>query len=227
MIVKLIVDGGGMKPGPAVAQQLGPMGINLGKVIEEVNVATKEFNGMKVPVEMDVNPKSKTFSIKVSSPATAELIKKEINVESGSGQAAKVKVGNLAIEQVIGIAKKKMSGMLAKDLKKAVRMVVGSCVSSGVLIEGKNAKEIELDIEQGVYDKEIKSESTELSKDKKDRLSREFAVVKAKQEADAKVLEAAKLAEEAAKAQATAATPAAPAATPAAAPAKDAKAKKK
>ena len=43
MIVKLIVDGGAMKPGPSVSQQLGPMGINLGKVIEEVNRATSSF----------------------------------------------------------------------------------------------------------------------------------------------------------------------------------------
>ena len=43
MKIKLIVDGGAMKPGPAVAQQLGPMGINLGKVIEDVNKETSEF----------------------------------------------------------------------------------------------------------------------------------------------------------------------------------------
>ena len=57
--IKLIVDGGAMKPGPAVAQQLGPMGINLGKVISDVNAATAGFKGVKVPVELDVNPKTK------------------------------------------------------------------------------------------------------------------------------------------------------------------------
>ena len=37
MIIKLLIEGGDMKPGPAVAQQLGPMGVNMGKVISDVN----------------------------------------------------------------------------------------------------------------------------------------------------------------------------------------------
>ena len=57
-LIKLIVDGGAMKPGPAIAQQIGPMGINLGKVIDDVNKATSEFKGMKVPVEINVDPKT-------------------------------------------------------------------------------------------------------------------------------------------------------------------------
>ena len=63
MKVKLIVDGGKMAPGPAVSQQLGPMGINLGKVISDVNEATKGFVGMKVPVELDVDTKTKNFAV--------------------------------------------------------------------------------------------------------------------------------------------------------------------
>ena len=74
MKVKLIVEGGKMAPGPAVAQQLGPMGINLGKVIEDVNKATAGFKGTKVPVELDVDPKTRTYNIAVFSPPVAELI---------------------------------------------------------------------------------------------------------------------------------------------------------
>jgi large subunit ribosomal protein L11 len=63
--IKLIVEGGKMAPGPAVAQQLGPMGINLGKVISDVNNATSGFKGMNVPVELDVDPKTKKYEILV------------------------------------------------------------------------------------------------------------------------------------------------------------------
>ena len=86
MKVKLIVEGGDMKPGPTVSQQLGPMGINLGKVISDVNEATKGFKGMKVPVEIDVDPKTKDFTIQVFSPPVSEMIKKELNIEKGSGK---------------------------------------------------------------------------------------------------------------------------------------------
>ena len=129
MKVKLIVDGGAMKPGPTVSQQLGPIGINLGKVIEDVNAATKGFKGMKVPVELDVDTKTKDFTVTVFSPPVSELIKKELGLEKGSGKAAEVKVGNIALERIIEIAKTKMPNLLAKDLKSAVKLVVGSCGS--------------------------------------------------------------------------------------------------
>ena len=85
MLVKLIVDGGDMKPGPAVAQQIGPAGINMGKVISDINQATLSFKGVKVPVEINVDAKTKSYSIKVFSPPVAELIKRELQVEKGSG----------------------------------------------------------------------------------------------------------------------------------------------
>jgi len=212
MIVKLIVEGGAMKPGPAVAQQLGPAGINLGKVIQEVNAATSGFKGVKVPVEVDANPKTKQFTIKVFSPPVSELIKKEIGVEKGSGMPHDIKIGNLAIEQVISIAQTKLPNMLARDLRAAVRLVVGSSVSLGVMIEDKSAKDIMKDIDSGLFDKEIKSGKSELSLEKKKHLAETFAKVKAAQETKAKAVEAAKLAEEAAKAAAVTAAPTAGAA---------------
>jgi large subunit ribosomal protein L11 len=210
MKVKLIVDGGAMAPGPTVAQALGPAGINIGKVISDVNSATSGFKGMKVPVELDVNTKTKTYDIKVSSPSVAELIKKELNLEKGSGQPNKVKVGNIAFERVVSIAKTKLSSLLAKDLKAGIKLIVGTCVSLGILIDNKEAKEIENDIESGKYKDEIKHEITEVSKEKKDDLAKFFSERKARQEKEQKALEEAKAAEEAAKA--AAATTAAPAA---------------
>src|SRR3989344_3599661 len=167
MKVKLIVEGGAMKPGPAVSQQLGPLGINLGKVIADVNTATTGFKGMNVPVELDVDAKTKTYTVKVFSPSVAELLKKEAGIEKGSGNAGGVKVANLALERIIALAQTKMPDLLAKDMKSAVRLIVGTCVSLGILIDNKPAKEIEKDIAAGVYDKQIKQEVTEVSEEKK------------------------------------------------------------
>jgi large subunit ribosomal protein L11 len=201
MKVKLIVDGGSMKPGPAVSQQLGPMGINLGKVIEDTNKATSGFKGMKVPVEIEINPQTKEFTIIVSSPPTSELIKKELKLEKGSAKAGTEQVGNLAIEQVIAIAKTKMPDMLAKNIEAAVKLVVGSCVSLGVMVENKNAKEIIIEIESGAYSNEIKEERTEVSSEKKKDLDLAFSDISAKQEAAAKEEEEAKAAKESEKAE--------------------------
>jgi large subunit ribosomal protein L11 len=199
MKVKLIVEGGKMAPGPAVAQQLGPMGINLGKVISDVNEATKSFAGTKVPVELDVNPKDKSFEIQVFSPPTSELIKKSLSIEKGSGEPHKYKAGNVAIETLIGIAKTKSSDLLAKDLKSALKLMVGSCVSAGILVDNKEAKEIEADIDAGKYDSEIKEEKTTPDPQKAKKLQLHFKKVFAAQEALKKEEAAAEAAEEAAK----------------------------
>jgi large subunit ribosomal protein L11 len=206
MIIKLLVDGGDMKPGPAVGQRLGPLGINLGKVLQEVNAATKSFKGVKVPVELEIN-KDKSFVVRVLSPPTTELLKKEIGIEKGSGLHKKIKVANAAMEQIISVSKIKYPNLLATNFKAAVKSVVGSCVSLGILIENKEPKEIMRDIEQGKYDKEIEQQKTEVTAEKKKQIASFFNDVKSKQEEAAKKEEAEKAAAEAAPAEGAAAAP--------------------
>lgn len=206
--IKLLVDGGSMKPGPAVAQQLGPMGINIGKVISDINEATKDFSGMQVPVNLDVDAKTKSFKIKVLSPPVSALIKKEAGTESGSGSRKKMQCGNLAIEQLISVTKQKYPNMLAKDFRGAFLSVLGSAMALGVLIESKDPKEIIEQVKEGKFDELIKSQKTDVSQEKLAELKSYFSQVKSKQEAEKKAEEEAKAAEEATKAQAAVATPA-------------------
>ncbi|MEK6908569.1 MAG: 50S ribosomal protein L11 [Nanoarchaeota archaeon] len=198
--IKLIVDGGAMKPGPTIAQQLGPKGINIGKVIDDINKATTNFKGVKVPVELDVNEKSKTYEIKVFSPPVAELLKKELGLEKGSGEAGKIKIANAGIENVINIAQTKLPNMLARDLKNAVKLVLGSCVSLGILVENKSPVEVIAEVNSGKYDQEISQTKTDVSPVKKAELEAYFVKVKAQQESRAKAEAEAAAAAEAAKA---------------------------
>jgi large subunit ribosomal protein L11 len=219
-VIKLIVDGGAMKPGPTIAQQLGPKGINIGKVIEDINKATIGFKGVKVPVELDVNEKTKKYEIRVNSPPVAELLKKELGLEKGSGEAGKTKIANAGIENIINIANTKLPNMLARDLKNAVKLVLGSCVSLGILVENKSPVEVIAEVNAGKYDNEIKQVKTEVTALKKAELDSYFTKVKSQQEAKKKAEAEAAAAAEAAKAAATTATPGAtpaPGATAAAA----------
>ena len=201
MLIKLLVEGGSMTPGPALSQKLGPIGMNVNQVIQKVNEATKDFNGLKVPVELDVDALTKDFEISVFSPPVSELIKKELGIEKGSGVQKKAQVANASIEQIISVAKTKLPNLLCKDLKTAVKTVVGSCVSLGVLVESKPASEVEQEIDKGKYDKEIKEEKTKTSEEKKKELDEYFTEVKSKQdvilkqEEQAKEVEAEKKAE--------------------------------
>lgn len=185
-----------MQPGPAVAQQLGPMGINMGKVISDVNQATQDFKGITVPVHLDVNPKDKSFTIKVLSPPTSELIKKELGIEKASGERMKTTAGNIAIEQVISVAKTKNENMLAKDMLAAVNSVIGTCMALGVLVENKSGKEAQMNIKQGKWKEEIEQQKTELSPEKKKELDDYLASVQTEQQKLIAAEEAEKQAEE-------------------------------
>jgi large subunit ribosomal protein L11 len=182
MQVKLLADGGNMKPGPALSQKLGPAGIPVNQVIQKVNEATKNFQGMKVPVELDIDTGTKNITVTVFSPPVSELLKKEMNVEKGSGDQKNLQIANASIEQIISVAKTKMPNLLCNDLKSAVKTVLGSCVSLGMLVENKPAVEIISEIDEGKYDKEIKNENTETSEDKKIKLKKYFDEVKINQE---------------------------------------------
>jgi len=218
MKVGLLVEGGNMVTGPALAQKLGPLGINIGQVISKVNDATKDFKGMKVPVDLDIDTNTKNFTISIKSPPVPELLKKEAGVEKGSGTHKKIQVANISVEQVIKVAKTKLPDMLEKDLKAAVKTVVGSCVSLGIMIESKPAVEFAHEITEGKYDKEIKAGKTETSEEKKNELQEFFSQVHKKQEAKLQQEKA----EEAAKEEKSTAAPVVAAKTEAA-PAKTAK----
>ena len=201
--IKLLVEGGNMTPGPAVAQQLGPMGVNMGKVIADVNTATAEFKGITVPVHLTISPETKEVSIKVLSPPTSELIKKELKIEKASGARLKQKVGNFAIEQVISVAKAKHSSLLSNTFIASVKSVIGTCQALGVLIENKDPKEIIEEIKEGKYKEEIEAQKTDVELEKRKELDEYFAGVEEEQEAIKKAEEAEKAAEEEKKAEST------------------------
>jgi len=205
--IKLLVEGGNMKPGPTVGQKLGPLGVNVGQVISKVNDATKEFRGLKVPVTLEIDAKTKKIEVSVATPPILELIKKEAGIVKGSGEATKTRVANLAIEQIIKIAKTKQQNMLVNNLKSAVKSVIGSCVSSGILIESKEPKEVLAGLEKGVYDKEINSEKTEVNLEKSTQLKEFIDKIIKQQELKKKAAEKEAEEKKAAEAATAATTP--------------------
>ncbi len=195
MIIKLLVEAGNMKPTPAISQKFGPLGINMGKVIAEVNKSTNQYAGLKVPVELDINPITKEFKVNVLTPPVSELLKKELGISKASIMPKSVYAGNLAIEQIINIAKKKQEDIGAPNLKKATKIILGTCVSSGFLVESKNPKEVIKEVEDGVYDDLItraEKEELKVNKEKAEKLKADFAKVEASQEKLVKELKKAK-----------------------------------
>ncbi len=177
--VDVIVDGGKASAGPAMGQAFGPLGVDMQAILAEINKKTEGMQGMKVPVKVTVDTDTKEFELEVGTPPVSGLIKKELNLDKGSGYPHLDKKGNLSIEQVIKIAKVKKDSLLVNNLKSAVKTVVGSCVPLGVLVEGKIPLEAGKDIDSGKYDKEIESESTETSDEKRKILDDQLKTVRA------------------------------------------------
>ncbi|MGB9636395.1 MAG: 50S ribosomal protein L11 [Thermoplasmata archaeon] len=153
--VEVLVEGGKATPGPPLGPALGPLGVNIVKVVAEINAKTKQFDGMRVPVKIIVDAKTKSFQVEVGTPPVSALILKEVKAEKGSGSPKTNKIGNITIKQAKRIAEMKMSSLLSKDMKNAVKEVVGTCQSMGVTVEGKEPKEVIAEIDAGKWDKEI------------------------------------------------------------------------
>ena len=154
-VVEVLVPGGKATAGPPLGPALGPLGINVKAVIDEINKKTGTFNGMQVPVKVTVDDK-KQFTVEVGVPPTSALIKKEAGIEKGSAEPNAKVAGNLPFEAAVRIAGMKIDGMLSYELKTAVREVVGTCVSMGVTVDGKKPKDVLVAIGEGKYDSAIK-----------------------------------------------------------------------
>ena len=141
--IEILVEGGKATPGPPLGPALGPLGVNIGQVVKEINEKTKNYEGMQVPVKVSVDPKTKTFTVTVGTPPVSALIKKELGIETGSGSPKANKVGDLSLEKVIKIAKMKVQDSLSPTIKAMVMEVLGSCVSMGITVDGKDPKEIQ------------------------------------------------------------------------------------
>jgi large subunit ribosomal protein L11 len=150
--VEALVSGGQATAGPPLGPALGPLGINVMAVVTKINELTHDYAGMKVPVKIVVDTEDKTFEVIVGTPTASALLVAELKIEKGSGTPNSVKVGDLSVEQIVRIAKIKRPELLAKTLKGAAKEMMGTCVSVGVTIEGKDPREVQKEVEDGKYD---------------------------------------------------------------------------
>ncbi len=150
-IINVMVEGGKATAGPPLGPALGPLGVNAGQVVAEINNKTKSFAGIKVPVKVIVDPATKSFTIEVGSPPVSELLKKELGIKKGAGNKEE-SVGDLPMEKVLEIAKHVYEKSMSSDLKAAVKEVLGTCKSMGILVDSKDPREVIKEIDEGKHD---------------------------------------------------------------------------
>ena len=131
--VKLQIPAGKATPAPPVGPALGQHGVNIPAFTKEFNERTKNQMGYVIPVVITVYA-DRSFSFITKTPPAAVLIKKECNIESGSGVPNKTKVATISKEDVRKIAEQKMPDLNCTDIESAISMIAGTCRSMGVVV---------------------------------------------------------------------------------------------
>jgi len=147
-VIEVLVPGGKASPGPPIGPALGPLGINIKAVVDDINAQTASYNGMQVPVKVIVDDK-KNVTLEVGIPPASALVLIEAGIEKGS--SAEETVGNITFAQAIKIAKMKRQSSLSYELKNTVKEVLGTCLSMGVTVDEKPARDVQKAIDAGEY----------------------------------------------------------------------------
>jgi len=154
--IKCLIEGGKASPAPPLGPALGPTGVNIGAVIGKINQETAKFSGMKVPVTIIIKP-DRSFELKVGLPTTSGLVLKEAGVTKGGHGSTEEEpeepfIGNLTMDQVLKIADIKKVDSFASSTKALIKEILGTMLSCKISCEGKDPREVQKEVDKGVYD---------------------------------------------------------------------------
>ena len=133
-LIKLQIPAGQATPAPPVGPALGQHGVNIMEFCKAYNERTQAQASNVVPVEITVF-EDRSFTFITKTPPAAQLLKKAANVDSGSGEPNRTKVGTVSREQVREIAELKMEDLNATDLDGAMKIIEGTARSMGLVVE--------------------------------------------------------------------------------------------
>ena len=133
-IVKLHIAAGQATPAPPVGPALAQHGVNIGEFTQKFNAATKDNQGFKIPVDIIIYG-DRTFDFKLHQPPAAELIKKTIGIEKGSGTPNRKTVATISKAQLRKVAEKKIEDLNTNDIDQAIKIIAGTAKSMGVKVE--------------------------------------------------------------------------------------------
>ena len=134
VVIKLQCPGGQATPAPPVGPALGQHGVNIGQFVKEFNDATRDKNGLIIPVVISVY-RDHSFSMIMKSPPAAVLLKKAAQIASAANNPGSEIAGSVTKAQVAEIAKTKMEDLNAASLEAAMRIIEGTARSAGIVVE--------------------------------------------------------------------------------------------
>ena len=132
--IKLQIPVGNANPAPPVGPALGQHGVNIMQFCKAYNDATKQKEGIILPVIINVY-EDRTFDFIIKSPPAAVLLKRAANLAKASGTAGKEVIGEVTKAQVEEIAKEKMADLNTKKIEQAMKIIEGTARSCGIKVK--------------------------------------------------------------------------------------------
>jgi large subunit ribosomal protein L11 len=134
-IVKLQIPAGKANPAPPVGPALAQHGINLMQFCKEYNARTMGQIGNIIPAEITIFQDG-SFRFMLKTPPAPDLLRKAAEVEKGSAEPHRSKVGQITQDQLREIAELKMKDLNAIDIEGAMRQIEGTARSMGIEVVG-------------------------------------------------------------------------------------------
>ncbi len=132
-MIKLQVSAGKANPAPPIGTALGPQGVNIMEFCKQFNAKTSNMGDIKIPVVITVYA-DRSFTFITKTPPAADLLKKAVKIEKGSGKPNREKIGSVTRAQIEEIAKLKMPDLNTTSLESAIRTIEGTAKSMGLEI---------------------------------------------------------------------------------------------
>jgi large subunit ribosomal protein L11 len=133
--IKLQVPAGKANPAPPIGTALGPKGVNIMEFCKQFNAKTANLGDIKIPVVITVYA-DRSFTFITKTPPAADLLKKALKLEKGSGKPNRDKIGTVTRAQIEEIARTKMPDLNTSNLEAAMRTIEGTAKSLGLEIKG-------------------------------------------------------------------------------------------
>lgn len=133
-LIKLQIPAGQATPAPPVGPALGQHSVNIMEFCKAYNERTQAQQGDVIPVEITVF-EDRSFTFVTKTPPAARLLLKAANIEKGSGEPNRNKVGKVSSAAVRDIAERKMDDLNAIDVEGAVKIIEGTARSMGLVVE--------------------------------------------------------------------------------------------
>jgi large subunit ribosomal protein L11 len=133
-IVKINLKAAEATPAPPVGTALGQHGVAIMEFVKQYNDRTKDLKGQVVPAVITIY-EDRTFEFIIKKAPVADMIKKVLGIEKGSGKAPRESAGTLTQEQVKKIAEEKMDDLNTDKIESAMKIVEGTARSMGITVQ--------------------------------------------------------------------------------------------